>query len=1067
MRRYMNNEYTDHLTKVLNRAGLFNEYEYLVKDSSYQLLFFDIDNFKTINDLYGHHSGDEALIRFSQILSHHAPQNSVVVRLGGDEFIMLIPNKADREYVSSIASRILNSTRDLKKDNRIFEVMSCSIGILTNIASHTKLEESLNLADKAMYYAKENGKDTFVFYSDYEDTIKYESDIEKNAVNALDQGQFTILYHPTMHLHSSRLIHTEACCVWRLSDGTVLGRNDFRPILEKNGFIKEVDLYIFEKACRELATLKKESGKQGVLGIQISYLHILDEHLSERLSSIMDKYGVSASDFDISIDENAFGKRTAVEKIIKNINSLSQKGFYISLSKFGEDFSSVRYLSMLPIFSLKFDGEFISENINKSTAERVLKSATDLGKGFKYRTIACDVGNYDAMIKLSKCGFDAASGDYFCEKLTLDDYIEYLNTNISDDKGTVTYRFLNNLSDDNNHNTAISIGCDVEYTDGITNRWGAIKFPGGPVKTNILQLPTSLFESSSYTVSMWVRPSKTREWTSAFYIRYIDGFSSFMPNIPGGRSMFRTCEDAILDKWNDAMSGAVGTHKWVYITFTFDAFTQIGRLYINGEIGAVITNVPSLKIPKEVYLGGDSFQESYCGLISALQIDSYPLTTEAVMDRYKSFISEGLVIDEADSNITTEVFVHDPAIFEDSSSHEFYIYGTGADCFTSKDLVRWTPLGNVINELPPEAVEHTNSTSIWAPDIVKVDDEYRLYCSNSSWGVQQSCIFLATSNNPYGPFTPKGIVHETDSSSNTNSIDANIIEEYDTGKQFMVYGSFWSGIHMLELDKKTGFAVDGQGMGKQIACRPLWNDGAIEGPYIIYHPDTKYYYLFVSYGSLKSDYNIRVGRSKSVTGPFLDYNGNDLADISDTNCSHGLLISCGYRWLSGTSYMGPGHNSVLLHDNNDMFLVSHIRKLSFNADPGPGILQIRKMVMTPDGWPIALSQPYTKTTQIAIDIFHICGAYERIELRPSIPQGISHSHPMTLFENGRLEIASVIGSWEISDSNSLLLKYGPITEYVHFEIGFDKEKNQDTIIMGGLTSQGITTWAKKEDFIQD
>lgn len=1057
----MSNEFIDHLTSVLNRAGLFNSYDNLSKDSLSQLLFFDIDNFKTINDLYGHHLGDEALVRFSEVLTTNAPENALVARLGGDEFVMLIPGSSSRESITKIASSIISSTRELKKENRIFEVMSCSIGILTNINTNTRLEDALNLSDKAMYFAKEAGKDTYVFYADYEDKIKYESDIEKNAVEALDKGQFTILYHPIMHIHSSRLIRTEACCVWKQADGSYLGRNDFRPILEKNGFIKEVDLYIFEKVCEDLAKFKELSNKQGIIGVQLSYLHILDEHLPERLIKIMDNYGIQPSDLDINLDENAFGKRTATEKIINNLKALSEKGFYISLSKFGEDFSSVRCLNMLPLFSLKYDGEFILENINNENAERVLKSATEMGKGFRFRTIACEVNNSETMLKLAKCGFDAASGDFFCKKLPFSEYVDYLNENIKDDKATVTYRFIDSLKDNNGDNEGSIIGHNIEFTTGITPSFGALKFPGGPLKTNVVELPTSLFKHENYTVSMWVKPYEIQNWISAFYIRYIDGFTSFMPNISGGRSMYRTCEDADLDKWNDAMSGAVGTRKWVYVSFSFDGFTQIGRLYINGELGATITDVPELRMPNEVLIGGDNFQSSFCGLISALQIDNVSLTPETIKERYDSFISEG-IDDTVDEEYSSEIIVHDPAIYEDPISKKFYIYGTEAAGFTSDDLVHWTALGKVVKNPPVEATAHTGSTSIWAPDIVKVQDEYRLYCSNSSFGVQQSCIFLATSDSPKGPFIPKGIVHKTDKSSDTNSIDANIIEEHDTGRQFMVYGSFWSGVRIIELNKETGFALEGQGNGKLIASRPLWTDGAIEGPYMIYHPETKYYYLFVSYGHLTCDYNIRVGRSRSVTGPFLDYNGKDLASYEDNTCTKGLMISCGYRWLSGTAYMGPGHNSVLLRENGEMYLVSHIRKLSFNADPGPGLLQIRKIIMTPDEWPIALSQPYNAESLLSVRDELIYGEYERIELRPSIPQGICHAHPMKLLEGGRLEIASVIGTWERIDEYSLLLKYGPITEFVHLEKGYDVEKDQTTIIMGGLTNQGITSWAKKE-----
>ena len=124
--------------------------------------------------------------------------------------------------------------------------------------------------------------------------------------------------------------------------------------------------------------------------------------------------------------------------------------------------------------------------------------------------------------------------------------------------------------------------------------------------------------------------------------------------------------------------------------------------------------------------------------------------------------------------------IHDPAIFYDEVSGNYYTYSTGAICQKSKDLVHWQEIGKVVERPPQESVEWTGSEDIWAPDIVKVGKEYRLYCSNSSWGVRQSCIFLAVADRPEGPFEPKGCVLKTTEKfpqSVTNAIDANIIED--------------------------------------------------------------------------------------------------------------------------------------------------------------------------------------------------------------------------------------------------------------------------------------------------
>ena len=104
--------------------------------------------------------------------------------------------------------------------------------------------------------------------------------------------------------------------------------------------------------------------------------------------------------------------------------------------------------------------------------------------------------------------------------------------------------------------------------------------------------------------------------------------------------------------------------------------------------------------------------------------------------------------------------IHDPAIFYDEVSGNYYTYSTGAICQKSKDLVHWQEIGKVVERPPQESVEWTGSEDIWAPDIVKVGKEYRLYCSNSSWGVRQSCIFLAVADCPEGPFEPKGCLKQ-------------------------------------------------------------------------------------------------------------------------------------------------------------------------------------------------------------------------------------------------------------------------------------------------------------------
>lgn len=407
--------------------------------------------------------------------------------------------------------------------------------------------------------------------------------------------------------------------------------------------------------------------------------------------------------------------------------------------------------------------------------------------------------------------------------------------------------------------------------------------------------------------------------------------------------------------------------------------------------------------------------------------------------------------------------VHDPAIYHDPVTMDYFLYCTDARILRSKDMIIWESIGKAMKEPPPEAREWTNSKAIWAPDIVKAGQEYRLYCSNSSMGVQQSCIFLAVADKAEGPFIPRDIVFRSSSQMYVNAIDANIIEDHQTGQQYMVYGSFWAGCHILELDRTTGLALNGpDDPGICVARRPLWADGAIEGPYIIYNEDTGYYYLFVSYGSLWSDYNIRVGRSRKVTGPYFDHNGRDMTDLSDTDATLGFMPACGYKFDDDPiGYMGPGHNSVLHDFDGAWYLVSHIRPHNFRKEE-PSMLHIRRLLWSEDGWPLASPEPYSGEILQPVPREMICGKYERIKLLPLVPQGMLTSVRMTLQPDGSGFLANSIHiTWEQTDDMSICVRYADTEEHFQVLAAWDYEAWKPTLILTGTDQKHICIWGKQ------
>ena len=290
--------------------------------------------------------------------------------------------------------------------------------------------------------------------------------------------------------------------------------------------------------------------------------------------------------------------------------------------------------------------------------------------------------------------------------------------------------------------------------------------------------------------------------------------------------------------------------------------------------------------------------------------------------------------------------VHDPSIFKDSNG--FYVYSTraGMSVRCSPDLIHWQLCGDVFAHLPQWAVQDVPGVrGLWAPDISYFAGTYHLYYSVSTFGSNRSSIGLAI-NRTLDPrsdkyrWEDKGKVISSYKTDDWNAIDPNLVLD-EAGQPWLSFGSFWSGIKLRKIDASTGKLDTKDQALYSLAGRPrnAESPGAIEAPYIV--RKNGYYYLFVSFDfccrGQASTYNIRVGRSKQVTGPYVDRDGKEMREGGGT-----LLLSGDDRWR------GPGHCSVLLDQAGDK-LVYH----AYDAQAGgAATLRISPLVWDSQDWPI-------------------------------------------------------------------------------------------------------------------
>jgi arabinan endo-1,5-alpha-L-arabinosidase len=305
--------------------------------------------------------------------------------------------------------------------------------------------------------------------------------------------------------------------------------------------------------------------------------------------------------------------------------------------------------------------------------------------------------------------------------------------------------------------------------------------------------------------------------------------------------------------------------------------------------------------------------------------------------------------------------VHDPVIIREGDT--FYVFCTGGGRRSgvtpircSKDMYNWTLCGHVFEQLPEWATQEIpRARGAWAPDISYYNGKYHLYYSVSTFGRNDSAIGLATNmtldpNSPDYKWVDQGmVVRSREGEDDFNAIDGNLVIK-DERNVWLCWGSFWGGIMMRRIDPDTGklsaedttmYRLASRAREEEHQTPPV--EGAIEAPFIIRHG--RYWYLFASYDfccrGARSTYNIRVGRSRRVTGPYVDRDGKPMAEGGGTM----VLESTTGAWR------GPGHQAVLQDQSGD-YLVFH----AYSAANGRSQLHISTIVWE-DGWPRVAKLP--------------------------------------------------------------------------------------------------------------
>lgn len=354
----------DPLTGLANRLFAYKEVNELIRISTNQekkfsLIYLDLDEFKHINDSLGHEAGDRLLQKIADKLVHTVGEDGHVIRLGGDEFMVVLPYIQDIDTVQTYADAIQLELKQpiLLRDSTVF--VGVSIGICQFPDHGTSVNDLIRNADTAMYQAKHLGKNcSEIYHSNM--TIQAMDRLQKTSGirRAIDNNEFKLVYQPQYDLNTGEMVAAEALIRWQHPELGLLTPDKFLPVAEQTGLIIDIDDWVFVEVAKQVQSWKSlgVSFRNFRVSLNFSGRKFLKSQLSEKLLSILKNFNCQPKDIEIEITEQDI--MTNLSVCINTIQQLKAIGFSLAIDDFGTGYSSFSYLKNLPADTIKMDKSF-------------------------------------------------------------------------------------------------------------------------------------------------------------------------------------------------------------------------------------------------------------------------------------------------------------------------------------------------------------------------------------------------------------------------------------------------------------------------------------------------------------------------------------------------------------------------------------------------------------------------------------------------------------------------------------------------------------------------------------
>ncbi|MDO3383044.1 EAL domain-containing protein [Gilvimarinus algae] len=405
---------TDIPNRVLFRDRLENAIRIATRDKMrFALMFIDLDDFKNVNDRYGHDIGDGLIRMCAERLQKLLRRSDSMARMGGDEFTLLLLNVESSSDIAHLAVKIIEQITAPYDIGGYQLSVGCSVGIASYPEAGHSADALLKSADLAMYQAKQVEGSNFRFFTEEMNRdVRYRLSLEEDLRRAVENRELYLEYQPRFAVRSGKVVVLEALLRWNHPQKGILSAHNFISIAEDTGLIFAIGYWAIRRACEDLQRLRRDCGIELKMAINLSARQFRDEAMVQQVANIFAETGVNPNHIEFELTETALMEN--IDMVSLCMRPLSYFGVTFALDDFGTGSSSFLHLQRLPIAALKIDSQFMADLLRRRSERRLVAAMINLAHNLGKVVVAEGVESASQQKWLVEEGCDQMQGYYLC-----------------------------------------------------------------------------------------------------------------------------------------------------------------------------------------------------------------------------------------------------------------------------------------------------------------------------------------------------------------------------------------------------------------------------------------------------------------------------------------------------------------------------------------------------------------------------------------------------------------------------------------------------------------------------